>query len=70
MRAGAAVFAVGAVAAMTALVPFLVGTTALPTWVYALSVLAPVGLGMILWGLWRSARRSSRAARARTAADR
>jgi len=64
MLVGVGVFAVGAVAAMVALVPLLVGAEPLPTWVYLGSVLAPVGLGIVFWGLWRTARRQGKRTRA------
>ncbi|MFZ0324337.1 MAG: hypothetical protein WAN48_09430 [Actinomycetes bacterium] len=65
MLTGVVVFAVGALAAVVALVPLLVGADPLPTAVYLLSVLAPVGLGMVLWGIWQTARRSGQSDRAR-----
>ena len=61
---GVAVFAVGALAALAALVPLFVGSQPLPTWVYLASVLAPVGLGLMFWGLWRTARRHGKRTRA------
>ena len=64
LRTGVIVFAVGAVFSVVTLVPFLVGASPLPTWVYALSVLAPIGLAIVLYGLWRKARRHGRATRA------
>jgi hypothetical protein len=71
LRAGVVVFAVGVVFAVTTLVPLLVGTSPLPTGVYLLSALAPLGLAMVLYGLWRKARQHGRATRAaRGAPDR
>ncbi len=63
MLVGVVVFAVGALAAVAALVPLLVGADPLPTWVYLGSVLAPLGLALILVGLWRTARRHGRQVR-------
>jgi hypothetical protein len=63
MLVGVGVFAVGALAAVTALVPLLVGADPLPTWVYLGSLLAPVGLAVVLLGLWRTARRHGRRTR-------
>ena len=57
MRIGAAVFAVGLVAALVVLVPFLTGSRDDPGLAPALLVLAlPVGFGLALLGLLLSAR--------------
>ena len=64
LRVGVCLFAVGSLAALVALVPFLLGGDPFPTWVYLLSVLSPLGLGLVLWALWRTARHNGRRARA------
>ncbi len=60
VRVGAVLFAVGLVAIAAAIVPHFFGAKDLPTWLnVAAGVLAPLGLGLALLGLGRSARRRS-----------
>ncbi len=54
---GAAVFAVGVVAAIAVLAPFLVGGAPLPSVAYLLALLAPLGFGLALLGLVLAARK-------------
>ena len=56
VRIGAAVFAVGVVGVLLAVVPFLLGRDDAPTWTTLLASLLPVGLGLALIGLLRGAR--------------
>lgn len=56
VRAGAVVFALGAVALLGVLVPFFLGAHDLPTWLDLGALLLPVGLGLALLGLLRGAR--------------
>jgi VIT1/CCC1 family predicted Fe2+/Mn2+ transporter len=58
VRAGAVVFAVGAVGALLAVVPFFFGRDDAPAWTALLASLLPVGLGLALVGLLRGARAS------------
>ncbi|MCF2529426.1 hypothetical protein [Yinghuangia soli] len=60
IRIGAIVFAVGTVATLATLVPFLIGADALPRAVYLLSALMPLGLGVALSGLVATARSQRR----------
>lgn len=54
---GVVVFAVGALAALATVVPLFLGATRLPTPVYLAAVICcPVGLGLALVGLLRTAR--------------
>jgi hypothetical protein len=68
VRAGAVVFVVGVLAVLADLVPFFLGHPNRPLLVNVAAFLAPVGLGMALLGLARSARASQRRAQARAAA--
>jgi hypothetical protein len=68
VRAGAVVFVVGVLAVLADLVPFFLGHPNRPLLVNVATFLAPVGLGMALLGLARSARASQRRAQARAAA--
>ena len=57
MRAGAVLFAVGAVAVLAVLVPFLLGRGHdAPTALNLVALLLPVGLGLALLGLLRGTR--------------
>ena len=60
VRVGAAVFAVGVVGVLLAVVPFLLGREDAPTWTTLLASLLPVGLGLALLGLLRTARAGRR----------
>ncbi len=58
VRIGVAVFALGLVAIVGAIVPLFFGVHDLPTWLnVAAGVLAPLGLGLALIGLLRAMRR-------------
>jgi len=59
VRAGAVLFALGALAVLGILVPFFLGTSDLPTALNLLALLLPVGLGLALLGLLRGARSST-----------
>jgi len=65
VRVGAVLVAIGTVASIATLLPFVVGLEPLPVPVYLLCFLAPIGLGVILVALWQRAR--TRSARLRTA---
>lgn len=54
--AGLALILVGLLAAVVALLPLATGAPALPLVVYLLAMLAPLGLGLVLVGLWQQAR--------------
>jgi VIT1/CCC1 family predicted Fe2+/Mn2+ transporter len=56
VRVGAAVFAVGVVGVLLAVVPFFLGRDDAPTWTALLASLLPVGLGLALLGLLLGAR--------------
>src|SRR5674536_353661 len=68
VRAGAVVFVVGVVAVLADLVPFFLGHPNRPLLLNVAAFLAPVGLGMALLGLARSARASQRPAQGRARA--
>ncbi|WP_055585305.1 hypothetical protein [Peterkaempfera griseoplana] len=56
VRAGAVVFAVGAVATVATFIPLFLDLTRLPTAAYWLSMLMPAGFLVALLGLLRAAR--------------
>ncbi len=56
VRVGAAVFAVGVLGVLLAVVPFFFGREDAPTWTALVASLLPVGLGIALLGLLRGAR--------------
>ena len=56
VRAGAAVFGLGVVAVLLAVVPFFFGRQDAPSWTALVASLLPVGLGMALVGLLLGAR--------------
>lgn len=60
VRIGAIVFAVGTLATLATLTPFLIGADPLPRAVYLLSVLMPVGLGIAIGGVVANARSQRR----------
>lgn len=64
---GAAVFAVGVLGILAQFLPFFAGRVDLPLALALVALLAPVGLGLALLGLYRQVRAASRA---RAAADR
>jgi len=56
VRVGAAVFALGLVGVLLAVVPFFFGRQDAPSWTALTASLLPVGLGLALVGLLLSAR--------------
>ena len=64
LRVGVALVAIGCLAALVTLVPLFSGADPLPIGFYLLCLLAPLGLGLILVGLWRAARARGRWLRA------
>jgi len=58
---GAALFAVGVLATIVTVAPYLLGTTRLPTPAYVVCMLGPVGFGIALLGLVRAGRARVRA---------
>jgi hypothetical protein len=60
VRAGALVFGTGLVAALLVVVPFFLGRSNAPLGLALATLLMPVGLGIALSGLLRSARRARR----------
>jgi hypothetical protein len=60
VRVGALLVAIGFLATVVTLVPLFLDADPLPVVFYLLCFLAPVGLGLILVGLWRAARGRSR----------
>ncbi|HSK25699.1 MAG TPA: hypothetical protein VK894_02165 [Jiangellales bacterium] len=68
--AGGVLVAIGAVAAVATVVPYVVGSEPLPAAAYLLAMLMPVGFGLLLLGLWGTARSRSRRARSQDDADR
>lgn len=58
MRTGGILFLVGVVAIVATVLPLFFGWSRLPTAVYLVAMLAPVGLGLALLGLLRAARSS------------
>jgi hypothetical protein len=56
VRVGLALVLVGAAATVVTLVPLFTDADPLPVAFYLTAMLAPVGLGLILLGLWRSSR--------------
>jgi hypothetical protein len=60
VRLGALLVAIGFVATVVTLVPLFMDADPLPVAFYLLCFLAPVGLGLILVGLWRTARARGR----------
>jgi hypothetical protein len=66
VRAGVVVTAVGLALVLVAILPLVTGRE-LPSAFWALAMLAGLGMGMILLGLWRKGRARSRAQRAAVA---
>jgi len=62
VRAGAVVFALGVLDLLLVVVPFFLGRTDAPLALALGTLLMPVGLGLALSGLLRSARRGRRSA--------
>ena len=60
VRVGVLVFALGLVAIAVIFAMFAAGAHDLPLWLNLGAMLAPVGFGLALLGLFRQARRSSR----------
>lgn len=63
LRVGAVVLAVGALATLVTMAPLFLDADPLPLGFYLLSMLMPVGLGIVLVGLWRNARANARRVR-------
>jgi len=59
LRVGLTLVLIGVMATTVTLVPLLAGTDPLPVAFYLLAMLAPVGLALILSGLWHNARHRS-----------
>ena len=62
-RAGAALVGVGVIATLITLLPLFTSSEPLPRAFYIVCFLAPVGVGLILWGLLEVARTRSAIAR-------
>jgi hypothetical protein len=60
VRAGVLVFALGLLAVAVIFAMFAAGAHDLPLWLNLAAMLAPVGFGLALLGLFRQARQSSR----------
>lgn len=60
IRIGLGLFVVGLLAVAVILVLFFSGVRDLPLWANLVAGLAPVGFGLVLVGIFRDARRSSR----------
>ncbi len=67
-KIGMALFALGVVAIAMDLVLFASGSRDLPLWLNLLCLLAPIGLGVGLYGVFRDARSSGRRSAQRRAA--
>ncbi|MBM9475612.1 hypothetical protein JL107_04045 [Nakamurella flavida] len=63
-KVGMVLFAVGLVAIVVIIVLFATGGRDLPVWLNVTAMLAPVGLGVGLVGVFREIRRPAREARA------
>jgi hypothetical protein len=64
-RIGVVIFAIGAACTLATVLPLFLDTPPLPTAFYGLSMLMPVGLGIVLAGLVSEVRRRERRARDR-----
>ena len=60
VRIGAVVFGLGLLDLLVIVVPFFFGRTNAPLALALGTLLLPIGLGIALWGLLRSARRARR----------
>lgn len=60
VRVGGACFALGLVAVLVVFGMFAAGAHDLPLWLNLAAMLAPVGFGLALLGLFRQVRRSAR----------
>jgi predicted alpha/beta-hydrolase family hydrolase len=60
VRVGVAVFALGLLAVVVVFAMFAAGAHDLPLWLNIAAMLAPVGFGLALIGLFRQARRPGR----------
>ncbi|MHA6760835.1 hypothetical protein [Streptacidiphilus sp. PAMC 29251] len=69
VRVGAILFLIGAVATIATVTPLFLGVAALPTPAYFVSMVMPLGFGIALVGLFRSAR-AQRRSPVRTSATR
>lgn len=65
---GGVLFVAGSLAIIAAFIPLATGGDPLPSAFWWLSMLAPVGVACVLWGLVRRARSRSRQTRGRRAA--
>jgi hypothetical protein len=63
IRIGTVLALAGAVAAVVTAAPLLLDADPFPTWVYLTAMLAPVGLGLAMAGVYAKARARSRASR-------
>jgi hypothetical protein len=66
-RIGVVVFAIGAGCTLATVLPLFLDTSPLPTAFYALSMLMPIGLGIVLVGLVSEVRTRERRAHDRAA---
>ena len=62
-RVGVALVLLGTVAAAVTLWPLVTGADPYPVGWYVAAMLAPVGLGLLLWSFWRQARQRGRRTR-------
>jgi hypothetical protein len=60
VRVGAILFLIGAVATLVTVAPLFLGLSRLPTPAYFVSMVMPLGFGVALLGLLRSARAQKR----------
>ncbi len=67
MIVGAVVTVVGMILTFVAMVPLANSRWSLPSIFWSLSMLTGIGLFLLLWGLWRSARSRSKTIRAAAA---
>jgi len=63
-QVGAALVLIGAGAALVTLWPLVSGGDPFPLGWYLAAMLAPIGLGLVLWSFWQQARARGRRVRA------
>lgn len=68
-KVGMVLFAIGLLAIVADLVLFATGSRNLPVWLNATCMLAPVGLGVALVGVFREARTNGRSRATRVSRD-